>query len=108
MSEPIITKESKYNQGEEGGKMDVGLLVDNGSPGAVVEFHSTTRLPDGQEIRLPPTTISQPRQIVGVQADIPAHWETVFVYSYNPMGQGIPPGFEFSMRVVYALSKNNQ
>ncbi|MDY7093679.1 MAG: hypothetical protein SX243_11975 [Acidobacteriota bacterium] len=108
MSEPIIVREQPFDQGPEGGMMDVALLVENGSPGAAVEFHSTTPLPDGQYIHLPPTTIHHPNQLTSVPAEIPAEWKTVFVYIYNSMGLPISPDFDFSMRVSYPPSGQTQ
>lgn len=105
---PEILFASDYDQGEEGGLMDV-LITATGAPiGSEVWFSSGTPLADGKVIAIPPTKITQSPQTWGTQANIPAQWKTKFNGAYRSNG-GVPgSNFEISLRIQFVPAVTSQ
>jgi len=104
VSDEIVRKE-QYVQGAQGGQMAFMVVVDNGSPGAEVQFHATTPNPGGAAIRLPPTRVSQSRFTAGVSAHVDAGYESEIVFSYNPNGTPVSDKLTLGMQVFFIPSQ---
>ncbi|MDY7093685.1 MAG: hypothetical protein SX243_12005 [Acidobacteriota bacterium] len=101
-SKTTFTRPNEYSQGSTGDVMEINLIANNLPVGSEVWLTSGTRLPDGDFVSIPVTKITQPRQIIGTSAFIPAGWQTTFSYSYRSNDQPPPEGFDLSVRVNYA------
>lgn len=98
---PEILFTSAYDQGDEGGLMDVLITATDAPIGSEVWFASGTPLADGKVIQIPPTKITQNPQTWGTQANIPPQWKTTFSGGYRSNG-GVPgPNFDVSLRVQF-------
>ena len=98
---PEILFASAYDQGDEGGLMDVLITATDAPIGSEVWFSSGTPLADGKVIAIPPTKITQSPQTWGTQANIPPQWKTTFNGAYRSNG-GIPgKNFDVSLRVQF-------
>jgi len=99
---PDILYNTAYDQGEEGGLMDLLITATDAPSGSEVWFSSGTPLADGKVISIPPSKITQSSQTFATQANIPAQWKTTFTWAYRSNGGSPGPKFDVTLRVQFA------
>jgi hypothetical protein len=106
---PEILFSSDYDQGDEGGLMDVLITATDAPIGSDVWFSSGTPLANGQVIAIPPTKITQNPQTWGTQANIPPQWKTRFTGAYRSNNFGPPgPNFDVSLRIQFVPTASSK
>jgi hypothetical protein len=106
---PELLFESNYDQGDEGGLMDVLITATDCPIGSDIWFSSGTALPNGTVIKIPPRPVEQNPQTWGTQAMISANWKTTFRGAYRSNNRGAPgPNFDVTLRVQYVPGVNTR
>ena len=93
-----------YEQGAEGGRMQVSLICDNLPLHAVVGFFCSTSGPDPVIFCIDQEVSTYPKYSVGMFTNIPANFKgDIMYYVTVPEGTSIPPNAKMEISVSFSV-----